>query len=197
MDCKVSKMLKKISRNHVGWLALAMLGVSSCATMRIGSDYDRSASFSGYHFFTMMQREQHGAHNPLVVTRAEDAIRRELVAKGYAEATDPARADFAVDFTIGSEERTDINSYPAPYAGYGWGWGPGWWGAPYWGGNLDVRQYREGTLSIDVFDARSHRPVWHGWAKKELTRKDIQQSAEPIRKAVDAVLARFPPNGSE
>jgi hypothetical protein len=56
-----------------------------------------------------------------------------------------------------------------------------------------VRQYREGTLSIDVFDAHSHRPVWHGWAKKELTRNDMEHSAEAIRKAVDSVLAKFPP----
>jgi hypothetical protein len=35
--------------------------------------------------------------------------------------------------------------------------------------------------------------VWHGWAKKELTRKDIENSAEPIRNAVAAVLAKFPP----
>jgi hypothetical protein len=58
---------------------------------------------------------------------------------------------------------------------------------------LDVRQYREGTLSIDVFDAKTHRPVWHGWAKKELTRADIENSEGPIRKAVTAILAKFPP----
>jgi len=52
--------------------------------------------------------------------------------------------------------------------------------------------YREGTLSIDVFDAHTHRPVWHGWAKKELTREDQEHSEAPIRAAVAAVLAAFP-----
>jgi hypothetical protein len=182
------------SRAQIGWLASAALAVSSCASLQVGSDYDKSASFTGYHYFTIMQREHSDVHNPLVATRTEDAIRRELVDKGYAQASDPARADFTVDFTIGSKERTDINSYPAPYSGLGWGWGPGWWGSAYWGNYVDVRQYRQGTLSIDIFDARSHRPVWHGWAKKELSRKDIQHSEEPIRKAVNAVLAEFPPN---
>ncbi len=32
-------------------------------------------------------------------------------------AADPTSADFTVDFTIGSQERTDINSYPATYSG--------------------------------------------------------------------------------
>jgi hypothetical protein len=171
---------------------------AGCATLQVGSDYDRSATFVHYHSFTLMNRPHHGADvdsNPLVVQRAEDAIREEMSRKGYQLASDAATADFSVDFTIGAQERTDINSYPDPYVGMSWGWGrPGWWGGSYWGDNLDVRQYREGTLSIDVFDAHSHRPVWHGWAKKELTRKDIESSEEPIRKAVAAVLAKFPPS---
>jgi hypothetical protein len=44
-----------------------------------------------------------------------------------------------------------------------------------------------------IFDAKTHRPVWHGWAKKELTSKDIAQSEQPIRRAVAAVLAKFRP----
>lgn len=194
-----------MSQLHNSWTArgwpLAVLivwAVAGCATVQVGSDYDRSASFINYHTFTLMHREHHaqgGINNPLVVSRAEDAIKAEMARKGYSLTADPAAADFTVDFTIGSQERTDVNSYPDPYLGGGWGWGRrGWWGGSYWGDTVDVRQYREGTLSIDVFDAHSHRPVWHGWAKKELTRKDIENSEEPIRNAVASVLAKFPPS---
>jgi hypothetical protein len=179
-------------------LFAVLLVVTGCATVQVGSDYDRSASFSNLHTFTLMHRQHHaqgGMSNPLVVQRTEDAIKAEMARKGYVLTDDGASADFTVDFTIGSQERTDVNSYPDPYIGPGWGFGRrGWWGGDYWGNDLDVRQYREGTLSIDVFDAHSHRPVWHGWAKKELSRKDIEHSEEPIRKAVAAVLEKFPPS---
>lgn len=56
-----------------------------------------------------------------------------------------------------------------------------------------MHQYREGVLAIDAFDAKTHRPVWHGWAKKALTRQDMEQSGQSIREAADAVLAKFPP----
>jgi hypothetical protein len=175
-------------------LTACAVALAGCASMTVGSDYDRAASFPTTGTFTLMHRDHHDTQNPLVATRAEDAIRAQLTSKGYREADDPAKADFSVDFTIGAKERTDINSYPAAYAGGGWGRGNrGWWGGSYWGDNLDVRQYKEGTLSIDIFDTRTHRPVWHGWAKKELTRKDIEQSEQPIRRAVSAVLAKFPP----
>ncbi|MDE2052396.1 MAG: DUF4136 domain-containing protein [Gammaproteobacteria bacterium] len=173
-------------------LALA-LGLAACETMRVGSDYDRTADFTNYHSFTWLPREEYGVRNPLVVERAREAIQARLQQKGYTYTSDPAAADFAVDFTIGAHDRTDIHTYPQPY-GSGWYWyGPRWWGYPYWGTGIDVHQYREGVLAVDAFDARTHKPVWHGWAKKALTRRDMEQSGQSIREAADAVLAKFPP----
>jgi Domain of unknown function (DUF4136) len=163
----------------------AMFLLASCATVQVGSDYDASATFANYHTFTLLQREHTGIPDPLVATRAEEDIKQELQRRGYTLAADPASADFVVDFTIGSQERTDINSYPVTYAGP--------WLSGGWGSNLSVRQYHEGTLGIDIFDAHTHRPVWHGWTKKELTRKDFERPAEPISNAVSSVLAKFPP----
>jgi hypothetical protein len=171
--------------------AIALL--AACATLTVGSDFDRNTGFSGFHAYSWMPREHYGTRNPLVVQRARDAIQVEMGKKGFAYVTDPAAADFVVDFTIGARERVEVESYPVPYAGP-WSWGyPGWWGYPYWGNAVDVRKYREGTLSIDVFDAHGHRAVWHGWAKKELSQADIDHSEASIPLAVAAVLASFPP----
>jgi hypothetical protein len=169
------------------------LALTGCETIRVGSDYDREANFTRYHSFTWLPREDYGARNPLIVQRARDAIQASLQQKGYQYTTDPAAADFAVDFTVNAQQRTDINMYPAAYAG-DWHWyGPHWWGYPYWGTAVDVYQYREGVLAIDAFDAKTHRPVWHGWAKKALTHRDMEQSGQSLREAADAVLAKFPP----
>jgi hypothetical protein len=97
-----------------------------------------------------------------------------------------------VDFTIGARVRMDVRTYPT-YWGVGYFDGPSWWGYPYWGSGINVREYREGTLAIDLFDARSHRPVWHGWASRELVESDAERSEKPIHEAVQAVLAQFPP----
>jgi len=176
-------------------LSVATLGLmlAACASLKVGQDFDRTSNFSGYRAFSWMPREHHGARNPLVAQRAREAIQAELMRKGFSTVEDAQAADFVVDFTIGAQERMDIHSYPAPYAGP-WRWGsPSWWGYPYWGNEVSVRNYREGTLSIDVFDAHTHKAVWHGWAKKELSQADIERSEGPIRSAVAAVLEQFPP----
>jgi Domain of unknown function (DUF4136) len=176
------------------WMIVAAIGaLAACASLSVGTDYDHSASFSGYHAFSWMPRERYGSRNPLVVQHARDAIRDDLTQKGFTYVADATTADFVVDFTIGAHERVDVQSYPVPYAGP-WYWeSPGWWGYPYWGMAVDVRKYREGTMSIDVFDAHDHKAVWHGWARKQLTQADIDRSETPIRSAVVAVLEKFPP----
>jgi hypothetical protein len=174
--------------------AVVAIVVAACTTLRVGSDHDPAAHFSSYHSYVWMppHTNAYESPNPLVVQRAHDAIQDALSAKGYQLVSTAAQADFVVDFTIGSHERTDVESYPAPYAGP-WFGRSYWWGAPYWGSEINVHQYREGTISIDIFDARTHRPVWHGWARKELTRSDLEHSAGSIRADVDSVLAQFPP----
>ena len=176
----------------VGLLAV-VLGTAACATLRVGSDYDVRAPFGIYRTFTWLVRENYGTRNPLVVHRAREAILAALERKGYRYAADPAQAQFAVDFTIGARERLDVHAYAAPYAGPWYGYGRGWWGYPYWGRGVDLHRYREGVLAIDIFDAKTHRPVWHGWARKPLGAQDLAHARGMIREAVDEVLARFPP----
>jgi hypothetical protein len=177
-------------------LTALLLLAAGCETLQTGSDYDHAANFSGYHTFTIMQRPHRYVPNALIVQRTEDAIKSDLQSRGYVYVDDPAKADFTVDFTMGSQERTDVTSYPSAWAAAGaWG-GPGWWGGPYWGNTVDVRQYQEGTLSVDVFDEKTRRPVWHGWAKKTLSQSDLEHSTEPINKAVAEVLKKFPPGRS-
>src|SRR5581483_3875555 len=107
--------------------AAALLCLSGCASVR--SDYDRSASFANFHTYAIMPRP-HQDDSPILVTRIQEAITRELGRRGFRPAVDAGSADFVVDFSLGYKERTDLKSYPDPYGTLNWGWGSdgGWWG---------------------------------------------------------------------
>jgi hypothetical protein len=153
----------------------------------VSSDFDRGARFDGYRTYAWLPRAHEDGRNPLITRFARESIDAELKKKGFQPAVDPSSADFEVDFTIGAHDRLDVNTYPARYRGP-WGWGYG-----YFGNEIDVRNYREGTLAIDVFDGQTHQPVWTGRAAKEITRADQSRSDGPIRVAAAEVLAQFPP----
>ncbi len=84
-------------------------------------------------------------------------------------------------------------------SGYG-GWGPGWgWGGWGWGGyggwgypysSIDVHNYTERSLVIDIYDTRTNQPVWHGVAKKNAYTDDVNYAK--LDETIAAVLGRFP-----
>jgi hypothetical protein len=173
---------------------LAML-ICSCATpMRARADFDSRNDFSRYQSFAWIADDPLIAPagsaervSPLNRRRIVEAIESQLAAKGFRKSADAASADFVLSYTVGARDRIDVQSYPVRFrSAWGWGW-------TYVGREADVSTYREGTLAIDVFDGRTNQPVWHGWATKRITERDVANAAEQIPIAVAAILAKFPP----
>ena len=177
--------------SHSAYQALAaslftLLTLAACnVPPHVATDYDDSVAFAKFRSFTLMERPHPAAKNPLVAQRTYDAIRAELTGKGFTYTDDAAHADFAVDFAVGARDRWDVRSYAAPAGPM---FGPGAWVR-----EVDLHEYREGSLEIDVFDLRSGAAVWRGQAEKELSQSEIDRSGPLIRETVAAVLADFPP----
>lgn len=186
-------LARRVFRSSYMCVAVTALLLAACVSQRDWMEYDESAMFSGYHTFAWMPREHHPSRALPIVQRAHDAIEAELTRKGYTRVANTAGADFIIDFTIGTQDRIDYQSYPRPYFVPDLTVYSEWWGSPYWGLQIDTHQYREGTLAVDVFDAVSRTPVWHGGAGRELTRSEKERSAASIRAVVQAALRSFPP----
>jgi hypothetical protein len=169
----------------IGLVAVA----AGCSTSpRVETDHDPAADFSRYQTYTWAYSAAPRGMNPLLYERVRGSIDRSLAARGF---TQQSAGDFAVAFTLGARDKvevTDFGPYAPFYPGYGWGWG-GMGGM----NRVDVNQYTEGTLTIDVYDAATKKPVWHGVATQNVSGTPDQES---IDTAVDSVLARFPPSGS-
>lgn len=174
---------------------LGMALLSGCATTLQGhADHDAAQDFSGYRTFAWIAdqpmiapSDEVARISPLNRRRIEEAVESQLGSKGFQKAGDRAGADFVLSYSVGARDRIEPQSFPGPYSG-------SWrWGYPYFGHYADVQVYREGTLAIDVFDGKTHQPVWHGWASKRVTERDVRHAAEQIPTAVAAILKNFPP----
>ena len=184
---------------QLGLAAVGTLMLAACATngLRAQSDHDPAQDFSRYRTYAWIADEplvtprgQPVEVSPLNRQRIVSAVESELTGKGFRKTNEPASADFVVSYTVGARDRLDVASYPTVYGG------PWRWGYPYFGPEVDVRMYTEGTLSIDIFDGHSHQPVWHGWGSKRLTERDIKRAAELIPPAVRQILGAFPPGSA-
>ena len=95
--------------------------------------------------------------------------------------------------------------YYSPYYGWGNGWnigiGFGWnnwgwnnWGwNPYWGmGYSNVTTSQEGSLFIDIIDAKTKELVWQGEGTGSLTKNTDKKDAR-IKEFVSKILEQYPP----
>jgi hypothetical protein len=183
-------------RANTKFLAFAIvLGLAAgCSSFAVNSDFDQSANFADYQTFNfisdkpLLVADIAGA-SPLLPGRLMKAARKELTAKGFRFVDDRASADFVISFTLGARDKIRVTSYPTTYRRGAY---VGGWGAPYYN-EVDVRNYTEGTLSIDLFDVQTRKPVWHGWAVKSITSADRENPEPLINEIVEAILAEFPP----
>lgn len=185
-------------------VAAASLALSACATTgRISTDFDAAQSFSEYRTFAW------AGERPMVVLGArvvpatvqvqiENAIRADLISKGYSYTDNLQEADFAVSFTVGTRDGTETMEVPDYFWNERARWG---WGNVYWPRlptmprtTTQVREYTEGTLSVDIYDVARRSPVWHGKGQRNLTRAELRGDTNTAGEDVKLILAKFPPD---
>lgn len=158
----------------------------SCDTVKVYSDYDKSVDFAQYKTFAFMKSGIDKVEiSDLDKKRILNAIDQQLQAKGLTKSENP---DILVNIFTKSREEISVNQFNAAY-GYGWGWG---WN-PYWyGGQTTVSSSTEGTLFIDLIDAKKKELIWQGEGTGTLS-KDMAKKEAIINDIVTQMLAQYPP----
>lgn len=165
---------------------LALIVVAtSCSSVRVASDYDRTVDFNKYKTFAFYKPGIDKAEiSDLDKRRILRAIEAELLAKGFTKSEKP---DMLVSIFTKSREKINVyNNGWGPY-GYGWGWSP--W---YWGGYNNVSRSTEGVLYIDLIDAGKKELVWQGQGTGYLT-QNVERKEERIREFVKKIMEKYPP----
>ena len=171
----------------------AILG--ACATIQTGCYSDDNVDFGAYQSFSWLKGDPYispdesAPVNPLARAMIENAIRTELQGQGYRFTEDRDEADLLVAYTVGSRDKVRIQSYPVDYRGH-WGWHDP--RSHYFFRDIEVRNYTEGTLGVDLFDNETGKPVWHGWAQKTVTEQDRADPAPTIEAGIAKLFAAFP-----
>jgi len=155
---------------------LLAIWLMSCSSVTVKSDYDANANFAQYKTFDFMSRSR---DNPLNNKRIEAAIEQELIAKGLQKQT-AGKPDLLVAYHTNVKDKIDVDTYGYRYGRYG----------RRVGTYTTVQKYQQGTLVVDLVDAREKELVWRGWAKGEV---HDSISKEKIDDTVGKILEKYPP----
>jgi hypothetical protein len=183
--------MKKATINILLMALPVILMVSCKPTLKVSTDYDRSANFSQYKTFSLYYLVTNRNVSELNEERIWNSLRAEMSRKGYTE-TDK-NPDLVVNAISVVKNRKYVSASSNAY-GYGGAYRP----YRYWGGGMvsgtttfQASNYKEGTLVIDVVDASSNRLVWQGTGNAEFE-KQPKNPDLAISNAVNKILAQFP-----
>lgn len=181
-------------------LLVAIVCLSGCATKPyVSTDYEASYNFAALKSFTVKSAKQDTKENilisPFTLSHIHSLVNSEL-AKRYQSVGEGSTPDFYVTYHVVMEEKLEPGAYDQMY-GFGyWGRGYRYPSSIFYRPQMDggVRVYNQGSLIIDMVDAKTQQPIWRGVSEKRLNKGlSPQKQREILTSAVLEVLAQFPP----
>lgn len=165
--------------------------VTSCASVRVSTDYDKKADFNEYKTFAFYKKGiDKVAVSDLDKRRILRSIENNLLARGFTKSENP---DLLVNIFTKSREKINVynNNYYGWYPWYYGGFGPYGFG---WGAYNNVSKSTEGTLFIDLIDAKKKELVWQGMGVGALiTSGDVAKKENRINEFVTEIMEAYPP----
>jgi hypothetical protein len=131
-------------------------------------------------------------NNQIVQDKVRQAIQQSLMSKGLMQSSDPATADFLVDYHFAVDRRSETvqtvypGAYPGlvcgPYGCYrGWGYGPAAVG-------YERVHWRAGTIAFNFTQNPSKRLVYQAIGEKPVRRDTFSLTQDEINGLVNHLL---------
>jgi Domain of unknown function (DUF4136) len=179
--------------------------LSGCAAVQV--DTTKATPFDGYRRYAWVkpdiqtnQDRNPLLNSPLITARVEQAVDQAMQERGVTR--DEKNPDFYLCYHeyVAKETRTVANP-PAPgyfgYRPYSAVWYGGrlvpisysYWAQP-WNTGYHTEHYEDGTLVLDVIDARSNQLLWRGSVEKPVS-DPAGLSQQMAREARD-IVRKFP-----
>jgi hypothetical protein len=171
---------------------LACSAVSGCLGLPVETDYDPEVEFASLGSYAWLDTERKKTGDPrldndLLDGRVRRAVDDALASKGY-EKKAAGGADFEITYHVALEKQIDVQTYVDSYPhGYRWHAGPSH-------AYTSVREYDVGSLVLDVIDPNRKQLIWRGATQARIQDNGTpEQREQRAREAVNAILAKFPP----
>jgi len=166
--------------------------ISSCGpTLTVTNDYDHTANFSQFHTYKIVQLEQqYQALSQFNQTRIINAVNAQMLSKGFTPSENP---DMLVNITTILKNKQEIvaNSY-----GYGGGYRPYAWGGGNMSTTVNVQDYQNGSLIVEVANASTKKLLWEGIGNQDID-QPTNNPEKAINAAVQQIMASFPPGAGK
>ena len=164
-------------------IAIAAVGVAGCATMNVSSHIERGVNFAEFVTYewgppdNLPVGDPRLDNNPFFNDYLQGAVEKQLAGKGFERAASGADADLLVHYHASVNQRLDVSTADQQYG--------------YCYGNCEpqVVDFEQGTLVVDLVNAKTKKVVWRGWAQDTMT--GVVDNQDRLQKQVDEGVTKM------
>lgn len=169
-------------------LAAALALLTACSSSpRINVDYDPEHDFAMIKSYHIVDRDR-GGLNDILEERVINAIDASMSSRQLSK-VEAGEADVLVDFMVTAKDKTRVTSYNTMHSYNCYRC----WGGGYGGQQVDVRQYTEGSLIIDLHDPKTKKTFWRGVGTKAIgSNRTPEQRDATAREYTEAIVSEMP-----
>ena len=182
----INQLIEESNMKIIKYLGVALvLLLASCAPyVNVSTDYDHAVNFQQYRSFNWYRskatatKQDSMQYDTFFDKRMQNAIKANL---GQRNLEFNANPDFYVNYNVTFSNQVASNN--GPFYPYG-----------YWGGYSrfsNSNQYKEGTVIVDLIDAKTNQLIWRGVGESEVRNRNIPE--DKVMEIVNGILSKFPP----
>lgn len=190
MLVKINKASKPLLLVMKKCILLLLLTPSLLCAQKVKVGYDKSVEFGQFKTYAWAKREAPD-RSPLVAALLRAAVDQELTSKGLQKIDDDP--DLLISYQGGVDAKNSVAAQDPGHTASG--------GVPLpdvtmWSGSLaaaGAQTELQGTLAVDMVDARHKRLVWRGTAKAKLDSQRQNKVLDQVNKAISEMFKQYPP----
>jgi hypothetical protein len=169
-------------RTRFGVVLVAAALAAGCATMTVSSHIERNVHFNDYLTYdwgppdTFPVGDPRLDNNPFFVDYLQGAVEKQLAAKGYERAL-TGQPDLLVHYHASVNQKVDVYEADARH------------GYCYGNCQPQVVEYEQGTLVVDIVDAKTSKVIWRGWSQDVMD--GVIDNQQRLEKQVGAGVSKM------
>jgi hypothetical protein len=145
---------------------------------QVSVNYNHSQSFSGYHTYAWGSNNANQIQNSILAQVAQQDIDTAMQAKGFQKVQESAKPDLILTANGGMKQQTSYSAWGMRGIGGGMG-------------GITPQQNVEGTMIVDLYDAKTQSLVWRGIAQDTLSNNG-NKNQQMVQNAINKMFKQWP-----
>ncbi len=147
---------------------------------QVSVNYNKSQDFSQFHTYAWGSNNANQIRNSILAQGAQQNINSALQSKGLRMVQESEKPDLIVIASGGLKQTTSYQAWGMRGIGFGGGMA-----------TITPQQNVEGTLIVDLYDAKGQSLVWRGIAQNTLSNNG-NKNTQMVEKAVNKMFKKYP-----